>query len=211
MKILDINSENIREAVKVLEGGGVVAHPADTCYGFAADLMNEQALRRLQAIKGRDADKPMSIMLPASMKGIINHYASSDAPVWSLCQKLFPGPVTVVVQKGSKVPSYFFPNIDTVGIRIPNDELTQNILEAFGGPLITTSANPSGVAPFSGSNEVLTAFANHEDQPDLMFQGRIDGECMPSTILRPTNDGIEILREGPISKAEIERILGLGA
>ena len=78
MKMLKSSPQGIAEAVQILRAGGVIAHPADTCFGLAADLMSEPALRKLQAIKGREAIKPMSIMLPAFMKDALGDYARLD-------------------------------------------------------------------------------------------------------------------------------------
>ena len=68
MKCVPYTKETLKQAIQILKDGGVIAHPADTCFGLAADLKNPDALKHLQEIKGRDMGKPMSIMLPAFMK-----------------------------------------------------------------------------------------------------------------------------------------------
>ncbi len=68
MKCTPYNKESLKEAVDILKKGGVIAHPADTCYGLAADFMNENAIKQVQDIKGRENKKAMSIMFPVFMK-----------------------------------------------------------------------------------------------------------------------------------------------
>ena len=159
MKCIPYTKANLIKAVEILKNGGVIAHPADTCYGLAADLMNPDAVKKIQAIKARDKGKPMSIMLPVFMKSDINKYAIVDGFSSSVCNKLLPGPVTILLPKGPNIPDYFFPESMYIGLRIPYEMMTQDILIKFKGPLITTSANLSGHPPCSTSTEVKKIFS----------------------------------------------------
>ncbi len=209
MKRLENISENIPAAVRVLKEGGIVAHPADTCYGLAADLMNPDALKKVQDIKGRDSGKPLSIMLPAYMKPKLGQYAELSDFAEMVCEKLLPGPVTIVMPKGPGLPDYFFPELETIGIRIPYDRQTNDLLTKFQGPLITTSANLSSQPVCCDAKEVLETFEGQEKQPELLLKGEVQNHCMPSTVLSIVGDQINILREGPLKKEQIEAILGI--
>jgi L-threonylcarbamoyladenylate synthase len=208
MKYIKNSSENIPEAIRILKAGGIVAHPADTCYGLAADLMNPEAVKKAQKIKGRDGEKPMSIMIPAFMKGQIEDFAELDDFSSMVCDTLLPGPVTILVPKGKKIPAYFFPESPYIGIRIPYDFLTQDLLTAFQGPLITTSANLSGEAACATYEDVKAIFEEQEYQPDLILEGEISGDCLPSTVILIEDKKLKILREGPMTKGQIEGVLG---
>lgn len=209
MKRLANISENIAAAVLVLKEGGVIAHPADTCYGLAADLMNPQALKNIQNIKGRDSGKPLSIMLAAYMKPKLGQFAQLNDFSEMVCEKLLPGPVTIILPKGPKIPDYFFPELETVGVRIPYDRMTNDLLTKFHGPLITTSANLSSQPVCCDAKEVMQVFEDQENRPDLLLEGDVQNHCMPSTVLSLEDDSIKILREGPLKKEQIEAILGL--
>lgn len=209
MKCLEYNSKNILKAVEILKSGGVIAHPADTCYGLAADLMNEDALKKLQRIKGRDSLKPMSIMLPAYMKPQINDYAMLNEFADMVCEKLLPGPVTIVVPKGPKIPNYFFPEISTIGIRIPYDTGTNDLLMKFRGPIITTSANLSDQPVCATCRDVLAIFEHQKQKPELFLDGDVHGSCLPSTVISLNDDKVSILRVGPLEKEQMEAILGI--
>jgi len=209
MKILSPDGKNTSEVVALLRSGGIVAHPADTCFGLAGDLMNEKALKKLQHIKGRDSSKPMSIMLPAYMKAMIEHYAILSDFARSVCDALLPGPVTIVLPKGPEIPGYFFPEIDTIGIRMPYDLFTEDLLTQFHGPLITTSANHSGEPVCCNHLEVMEIFKNSKLKPDLLVEGKIQHDCMPSTVIKVEKNKVTILRDGPLNKEELESILGI--
>lgn len=209
MKILRPDAGHMPEVIALLKKGGVIAHAADTCFGLAADLMNEEALKKIQKIKGRDAKKPMSIMLPAYMKPSLSDYALLDDFAEGVCDKLLPGPVTIVLPKGPKIPAYYFPETDSIGIRILYDMFTEDLLTCFHGPLITTSANRSGKPPCCKHEEVAQIFRDKKYQPDLLVEGKIKHDCKPSTVIEVKNGKIRILREGPLKKEELEAILGI--
>ena len=204
-----MTGDSIGEAVKILKAGGVVAHPADTCFGLAADLMNEKALGKLQRIKGRDAGKPMSIMLPPHLVPRLGDYAVLDDFAETVCARLFPGPVTIVLPKGLKIPDYFFPDLKTIGIRIPYGTENSDLLMKFRQPMITTSANLSDHPVCCSCEDVIRAFEGSKYQPDLLLEGEIQGICMPSTVISPEGGKVTILREGPLKKEQIGAILGL--
>jgi len=209
VKLLDINPRNIRQTVQALKAGGVVAHPADTCFGLAADLMNPKAVKKVQAIKGRDGKKPMSIMLPAAFQVRLKDYAKLTAFTRGICDKLLPGPVTILLPKGPAIPPWYFPETDLIGIRIPYDPFTQDLLNAFRGPLVTTSANLSGQPLCCSHEEIQKCFKNKKAKPDLIFEGEMDPDCVPSTVILPEKNRVRILRSGPVSAKELEGILGI--
>ncbi len=209
MECVDFNPESLKKAVKILKNGCIIAHPADTCFGLAADFKNPDALKRLQEIKGRNSDKPMSIMIPVFMKPEINKYAELDEFANFVCKKLLPGPVTILLPKGPEIPDYFFPNSPYIGLRIPYDIMTEDILMAFKGPLITTSANLSDEPLCSTCKEVQEIFKYKQNKPDLIFLEAIHNVCKPSTVILIEDGKIKITREGPIKKDQLEGILGI--
>ncbi len=173
-----------------------MAHPADTCFGLAADPMNPKAIQKLQAIKGRGALKPMSLMLPLSLKSQIADYAELDDFAKGVCQNLLPGPVTLVLPKGPQIPAFYFPETTTIGLRIPDHDLTQALLSEFNGPLVTTSANLSGLPPVADHTGFLAQFQNAPTLPDAIIEGRIPGKCEPSAVVEVKNGKLNVLRAG---------------
>ncbi len=209
MKVLPFNSETLKEAVEILKKGGVVAHPADTCFGLAADLMNEKVVEKIQLIKGRDYKKPMSIMISVPEQLKIRQYVKLDDFGSFVAKQLFPSPVTLILPKGPMIPHHYFPDMDTVGLRVPLHDKTQDILLSFGGPLITTSANCSGTDLCFSHDEVIKNFKKSEFKPDLVFEGRLEGSGKASTVLEIKKNHLHVLRKGPLTASQLEAILGV--
>lgn len=208
MKLIPPSADSLKEAMAILRSGGVVAHPADTCFGLAGDLMNPETFQKIQAIKGRDADKPMSIMLPVIQKDRLEDYVVMSEFAMMVADRLMPGPVTLLLPKGPKIPDFYFPGHQLIGVRIPMHELTQDLLTYFNGPLITTSANLSGEPLCFYHAEVIDYFDDQPTQPDLVIEGQCDEHQKASTVLKVLKDSVQIYRDGPLGKHELEALLG---
>jgi len=209
MKVLPFNPDTLKEAVSILRQGGVIAHPIDTCFGLAADALNEKAFHKIQVIKGRDAKKPMSIMISVPEQLHIRQYVKLDEFSAFVAFKLFPSPVTIVLPKGPAIPKYYYPDNPTVGLRVPLHDRTQDLLRAYGGPLITTSANVSGGKLCFRHQEVLELFKKQKSQPDLVFMGDIRHSQHASTVITVEKDHLKIVRKGAITASQLQTILGV--
>lgn len=215
MNLSLISPSSIKTAIKTLKQGGIVAYPADTCFGLAADMTNPEAVKKLITLKGRDGLKPMSVMFASSedLNGYVelNSMNNPEATLGArkIIQELLPGPYTLVLKKGPKVPSFYFPETDTLGIRIPNHALSLELIAGVGNPLITTSANLSGQPLTFTSDEVVNAFRENDLKPDFIFEGTVQNQGGASTVLQIQDQKIILLREGQIKKEEVERRLGI--
>ncbi len=183
----------------VLESGGVVMHPTETCYGFAVDVYNESALEKLKSIKGRE-DKPFSILvdgLPMAQKfGIFSKKALD------LAQRYWPGPLSILVPRSEELPDFFNPGVDFVSIRCSSDDFTRMMVWSFGRPVTTTSANVSGQEPLYEAN--TTVFGEKAMDIDFVIDGGRIPRVAPSTIVKVVGDKIEILRQGPILIEDVD-------
>jgi L-threonylcarbamoyladenylate synthase len=209
MKVVPFNTDTLKEAVLLLKNGGIVAHPTDTCFGLACDLMNQKAVEKIQAIKGRDFKKPMSVMISVAQQLKMAKYVKLDDFSSFVTYKLFPGAVTLLLPKGPAIPDYFFPEERLIGLRVPMHNLTQDILTSFNGPLITTSANPSGKDICFTHEEAVEYFKKSEHKPDMVFQGEINSRHLASTVIEVKKNHIKIIRKGPITASQLGAILGV--
>ncbi|MDP2624984.1 MAG: L-threonylcarbamoyladenylate synthase [Candidatus Peregrinibacteria bacterium] len=195
MKVLQCNSdavcaETIQAAVAVLRGGGIVANPTDTCYGLAADPFNEKGLKKLYAIKGMPEDKPVSILV-RSLEEAKKYGYFSDMAI-RMAVDFWPGSLTLVVPRTDLLPDYFNSDSDTVGIRVINEPVTLALLEAFDGPLTTTSANKHG-KPCAYTFDEITATA------DLVIDvGELTYRQKPSTIIQIDGERATMIRQGDL-------------
>lgn len=209
MKVVPFDPDTLQEAVSILKNGGVIAHPADTCYGLAGDLMNPKAFKKIQAIKGREHKKPMSIMISVPEQLKIKQYAVLDEFSKFVFHNLFPGAVTLLLPKGPVIPGYYFPESPLIGLRVPLHDLTQDLLRAFNGSLITTSANPSGEKLCFSCKEVIESFKGKKYQPDLVFEGRVLKHNRASTVISIEKKHVRVRRKGPVTASQLESILGV--
>lgn len=193
----------VAAAVEVLRAGGLVAVPTETVYGLAADATNVDALHRLYAVKGRPADHPVIVHIPP---GRLDEWAV-DVPEVArrLAEAFWPGPLTLVLRRAPRVPDAVTGGRDTVGLRVPAHPVTLALLEAFGGGIAAPSANRFGrVSP-------TTAAAVREELGDAVELVLDGGPCtigVESTIVDCSGDEPRVLREGGVTAAELEAVVG---
>ncbi len=150
----------------------------------------------------------MSIMISVAQQLQMKRFVKMTKFVSFVTSKLFPGAVTLVLSKGSDIPAHYFPEMDTVGLRVPLHNATQDILSAFKGPLITTSANPSGAPLCFTHEEVVKSFSDSPVKPDLVFEGKANHFDLASTVLEVKEENLKVIRQGPVTAAQLESILG---
>lgn len=144
MRLTSLNRDDVAlKVAEALRNGEVVLHLTETVYGLACDPKNEKALKLLYAIKGREEDKPVSLMVNsismADKYGSLSDYANS------LLDRFWPGPVSVLIMKRKgMLPEFFNPGHKFISLRYSSNVFCQDFIEKFGGPIVTTSANLSG-------------------------------------------------------------------
>ena len=187
----------IRYAADVLRHNGLVAFPTDTVYGVGALAFKAEAVQRLYVVKGRAADKAIAVLVARNSDLLLA--ASELTPcAQKLAQKFWPGPLTIVVPKHPRLPAEVSP-LPTVGVRQPDHPVARRLLE-LTGPLAATSANRSGERNSLTAEEVLGHLSGRIDL--LLDGGRVPGG-IPSTVVDCSGAAPSVLREGPISAADI--------
>ena len=180
--------DKISKAVSILQKGGVIVYPTETVYGLGADIQNTKAVDRIYEIKGREQTKSVSI---ACLKEDIKKYAEVNELARFLIDEFLPGPLTLVLKKKKTVPSWITKS-NYVGIRIPDNEFAQKLLEKFGGAIVSTSANISGKKDPVSAEEVPKAIKKKVDLVISKGQTKYKG---PSTVIQ-VDGKLKILRHG---------------
>jgi L-threonylcarbamoyladenylate synthase len=188
-----------------LRAGQVVALPTETVYGLAADAADDEAVKRIFAIKGRPADHPLIVHLPD--RASLPHYVAGENPWLNvLAERLWPGPLTAIVRKSANVSDLVTGGQPTVALRIVDHPLTAQILQAFGSAVAAPSANRFGrVSP-------TTARHVRDDlgaDVDLIVDGGPSRIGVESTIVDLSGDVPAILRSGAIGPSELGDLLGI--
>lgn len=200
MKILKLNSKNIKKAVKetadLIKEGKVVVCPTDTVYGLIADATNEDAISKIFKIKERQMTKAVSIFVKDIKSA--KEFAIIGSSQTSFLEEVWPGKVTVVLRKKDEIsiPKILFGEEETIGIRIPDYEFVNSLLEEINVPLTGTSANISGEASITKISEVLDRFESQKYQPDLIIDAGDLEISKPSTVIDLTRPKPKILRIG---------------
>lgn len=195
MKKINItDSDSIKSTVGVLRDGGVVMHPTETCYGFAVDVFNVKALNKLFLLKGRDENKPLSVMV--SSLEMAQKYGDFSEKALGLAEKHWPGPLSIIVPRKSSLPDFFNQKESFVSLRCSDCTFCFELVKAFGKPVVTTSANLSGVPPLYKID--LAQFKDLVEEIDLVVDGGELVENKPSTVVRVEGNKIVVLRQGGI-------------
>lgn len=181
--------------------GKVIAFPTDTVYGLGVRYDNEDALNRLKQAKIRPESKPIPMMV--SDLSQIEEVAYVNATAKLLIQKFMPGAFTIVLKKKEEIADYVTNGLATIAIRMPDDEFVLEIMNRLGKAMLVSSANISAEHSCRNGEEVL-------EQLDGRIDGIVMGESkseIASTIVDATSEEVKILREGPITKEMINKIL----
>ena len=196
--LLSAEAKNtISHAVDVLQQGGVVAFPTDTVYGLGALAFDEDSIRRLYRIKGREHTKAIAVLI--SEADALNQIAEAPSEAaMRLARRFWPGPLTLVLPRNQRVPEALAAG-ESIGVRVPDHPFALALLKA-AGPMGVTSANRSGEANASTAVEVL---AQLEGRAHLVVDGGTAPRGVPSTVVDMMGEMPKVLREGPISEAEL--------
>lgn len=180
----------IDKTVEVLKEGGVIAYPTDTIYGFGCDMYNKKAIQRIYQIKKRDLKKPFSFIC-SDLKNI-SLYAQVTNQAYKIMKRWLPGPYTFILLGTKLVPKTMLTKRKTVGIRVPNNNISLALVRGLGNPIISTSVGFSGGDILSDPSLIAETFGS---QIDLTIDGGILAN-RPSTIISLIDDKVEVIREG---------------
>lgn len=190
----NINKEELKEVIEILNNDGIVIFPTDTVYGIGCNCFSEKAIDKIFVLKGRDYSKPINVLVPNIDK--MNDVVANIKPIEKeLVNKYMPGALTIIFDKKDNVSSLLTAGLNTVGVRIPNNDISLEMLNNVNYPLATTSANLSGEDSLTDFDSIYKLF---NGKVDVIINGGISDIGIASTIVRVENDNIKILRQGSI-------------
>ncbi|GAA5514656.1 threonylcarbamoyl-AMP synthase [Deinococcus carri] len=186
----------LAQAVRVLEGGGVLGYPTETVWGLAA---RPEAVAALYALKGREADKPVQV---SCQDAATARRLTRGGPAFEALAALWPGPLTLVLPASAACPPDLAPG-GWVGLRVPDHPVALALLRASGGLLATTSLNPSG-QPAARTWAEARAYGL---TPLLLPDGGLPARGLASTVVRVVEGEVEVLREGALPAGQVRERL----
>lgn len=188
--------ENKDEIKNILENGGVIAYVTDTVWGLGCLPKCEKAVKKIYEIKKRETQKPL-ILMSNETYHLLDYVKPLPKKAHYLIKKYFPGALTLVVEKSSQTPDFITSGMNTVGIRVPDNEVFKEICEITPGHVLaTTSANLSH-QPSAKTYE--QAYENMRDLADLVIPDYgYFAKGLESTVAGVFEDEIKIFRQGAI-------------
>lgn len=190
---------NIDLAVKYIKEGKLVAFPTETVYGLGANALNPQAVARIFEVKERPSFDPLIVHI-ANLNQLSDLVSNLDERVFVLAKNFWPGPLTMVLPKSQLVPDIVTSGLPTVGIRMPNNKIALELITKSGCPIAAPSANKFGSISPTDASHVLDKLPN----VDYVLAGGKTTVGIESTIIRLTDYGFQILRNGIITQEELE-------
>lgn len=197
--LLEINPDNpqgryIDQVVEILENGGVIIYPTDTVYGIGCDIFNNKAVEKICRLRGLDPVKARLSFICSDISQISEYANQIDNETFKLMKRNLPGAFTFVLKSNNKVPKMFKNRKRTIGVRIPDNNIVQELVSKLGRPILTTS--------LKSDDEILEYFTDaydiHEDfgnQVEVVIDGGAASN-IPSTVVDCTSGDPVILRQG---------------
>ncbi|MDB9823251.1 L-threonylcarbamoyladenylate synthase [Deltaproteobacteria bacterium] len=199
--------ENLKTGLNIarqlLLSGGLVAFPTESFYGLAVNASDEDAVSHLFAIKKRESDRPVLVLIP-SLDSLERYVEEIPEIALKVIKKFWPGGLTLLFRAGSDISRLLTAGTGKIGIRLSSHPVARALVKTVGSPITGTSANISGEPPCINAEDVLSSLGQKVDL--VLDGGRTEGG-KGSTILDVTVSPPEILREGMISHKQIRDII----
>lgn len=201
---LEENKDYISKAADIIKRGGLVGFPTETVYGLGADALNETAAAKIYAAKGRPSDNPLiAHIADISMLKPLVKEIPDKAKI--LIDKFWPGPMTLIFHKSDAVPKGTTGGLETVAVRMPDNEIARALIKAAGTSIAAPSGNLSGKPSPTIAEHMID---DMDGRIDMIIDGGMVGMGLESTIVDMTCEPPMILRPGFITKEMIEKTIG---
>ncbi|MCP2519319.1 L-threonylcarbamoyladenylate synthase [SCandidatus Aminicenantes bacterium Aminicenantia_JdfR_composite] len=207
-KIIKVNPEIIEEEkleiiARNFREGKIIVYPTETFYGLGANPFNREAVIRIYHLKRREFGKPLPIVIHE--KSQVEELAYDIPEIfYRITERFWPGPLTIVLKSKEIFPEEMIGEGGTIGMRLPDFEWLRRLIEKTGFPIIATSANISGGREISSPIELTKIFYG---EVDLIVDGGNTPGKRPSTVIDLTGSRLKIIREGIISKKQLNEFL----
>lgn len=182
----------IKQAVDILEKGGVIIYPTDTLYAFGCSIMSKKAVIQVCRLKNIDPEKAQLSCICKDLKDAGIYSIQPSTSVFKTMKNVLPGPYTFILKASKEVPRHFQSKRKTIGIRIVDHPIAQAIREALGHPLLSASIPIESDTYWVDPRDLHDQWGN---QVDLVIDGGM-GDTLPSTIVDCSEGEIQIIREG---------------
>jgi L-threonylcarbamoyladenylate synthase len=197
-----LNMEVLHLIAEALKNGAVIIYPTDTIYGIGGNALQSSVVLRIFEVKKRPLELPVPVVVNSILMANDLAHVTDDAK--KLMKAFWPGPLTIILKRKSIVPDEVTGGSSKVGIRIPNHLIPIKLMELTKFPLVATSANLHGQPGPIQIDEQLKKLGGNID---LIINTEETLRGVPSTVLDLTTKPLKLLRQGQISRNEIESVM----
>ncbi len=180
----DPQPRNLRTIAATLSKGGVIIYPTDTIYGLGCDIYQPKAVERIARIKGVDPQKAQLSFICYDLSDLSKYTKSISTPVYRMLKSYLPGPYTFILPASKEVPKILKSKKDTIGLRVPDNNIARAIIKELGHPILSASLPGEMVEEYTDPELMIDKFGK---QVDLVIDGGIGG-MVPSTIVDCTGE-----------------------
>lgn len=199
----DIEYDKLLKPAQIIKNGGLVIFPTETVYGIGTNALNSKAVKKLYEVKKRPYEKPISLLVN-SIEMIENIAKDITKLEYELIKNFFPGPLTIILKKKENISNIVTANKETVGVRMPQNDIALKLIEYAGVPIATPSANISGKPSGTNMKDIMRDF---EKKVEYFIDNGSSKIGQASTIVQIIDETPYILRKGAISELEIKKVI----
>lgn len=187
------NPKDIERVIRIVRSGGLIIYPSDTVYALGCDITNRKAMERLARLRGVKLEKAKFSFVCEDLSNLSDYVRQIDNATFKILKRSLPGPYTFVLPTGNKLPS-FFKKKKEVGIRVPDNAITQALVRSLGNPLVSTSIKDEDeVIEFTTDPELI--YEKWKDLVEVIVDGGYGGN-IPSTVIDLTGSEPVLIRQG---------------
>lgn len=182
----------IKQVAECLKDGGVIIYPTDTIYGLGCDISNHKAVERICKIKNIDPQKAQLSFICRDLSHLSDYTKSISTPLYRILKHYLPGPFTFILPASKQVPKILKSKKETIGLRIPDNQICQQVLTELGNPILSASLPGEMVEEYTDPEIIAEKFSS---QVDIIIDGGAGG-TVPSTVVDCTSEEYLIIRQG---------------
>ena len=187
------NPKDIERAIKIVRSGGLIIYPSDTVYALGCDITNRKALERLARLRGVKLEKANFSFVCEDLSRLSDFVKQIDNSTFKILKRTLPGPYTFILPGGNDLPSVFKKKKE-VGIRVPDNAVTQALIRSLGNPLVSTSIKDEDeLIEYTTDPELI--YEKWNDKVEVIVDGGYGGN-VPSTVIDLTGPEPVLVRQG---------------
>ncbi len=189
---IDPQPRLVKQVAECLQDGGIIIYPTDTIYGLGCDIFQHKAVERVARIKNINPTKAQFSFICRDLSHLSDYTKPVNTPLYRILKQYLPGPYTFILPASKQVPKILQSKKSTIGLRIPNNKICLDIIQALDHPILSTTLPGEIVEEYTDPEVIYEKFGS---QVDIVIDGG-PGGIHPSTVIDCTKDEYEVIRQG---------------